>query len=40
MVAINVALGFEIHQVWGEYEKRLDRGRRFVDRSMGGIPQV
>ena len=40
MVAINVALGFEIHQVWGEFEKRLDRGRRFVDRSMGGIPQV
>jgi hypothetical protein len=24
MVAINVALGFEIHQVWGEFEKRLD----------------
>jgi GNAT superfamily N-acetyltransferase len=23
MVAINVALGFEIHQVWGEFEKRL-----------------
>lgn len=24
MVAINVALGFEIHQVWGEFEKRLE----------------
>jgi GNAT superfamily N-acetyltransferase len=24
MVAINVALGFEVHQVWGEFEKRLD----------------
>jgi GNAT superfamily N-acetyltransferase len=24
MVAINVALGFGIHQVWGEFEKRLD----------------
>jgi GNAT superfamily N-acetyltransferase len=24
MVAINVALGFEIHQVWGEFVKRLD----------------
>jgi hypothetical protein len=23
MVAINVALGFEIHQVWDEFEKRL-----------------
>ena len=23
MVAINVSLGFEIHQVWGEFEKRL-----------------
>jgi len=23
MVAINVALGFEIHQVWGEFEKRM-----------------
>jgi GNAT superfamily N-acetyltransferase len=23
MVAINVALGFEIHQVWGEFEKRI-----------------
>jgi GNAT superfamily N-acetyltransferase len=23
MVAINAALGFEIHQVWGEFEKRL-----------------
>jgi GNAT superfamily N-acetyltransferase len=23
MVAINVALGFELHQVWGEFEKRL-----------------
>jgi hypothetical protein len=23
MVAINVALGFTIHQVWGEFEKRL-----------------
>jgi GNAT superfamily N-acetyltransferase len=23
MVAINVALGFEVHQVWGEFEKRL-----------------
>ncbi len=23
MVAINVALGFEIHQVWGEFERRL-----------------
>ena len=26
MVAINVALGFEIHQVWGEFEKRLAAG--------------
>ncbi|HEX4687178.1 MAG TPA: GNAT family N-acetyltransferase [Nocardioides sp.] len=25
MVAINVALGFEIHQVWGEFEKRIAR---------------
>jgi GNAT superfamily N-acetyltransferase len=24
MVAINVALGFEIHQVWGEFAKQLD----------------
>lgn len=24
MVAINVALGFRVHQVWGEFEKRLD----------------
>jgi hypothetical protein len=24
MVAINVALGFEIHQVWGEFEKRME----------------
>ncbi|MGC4111684.1 MAG: GNAT family N-acetyltransferase [Nocardioides sp.] len=24
MVAINAALGFEVHQVWGEFEKRLD----------------
>ena len=24
MVAINEALGFEIHQVWGEFEKRLE----------------
>jgi hypothetical protein len=24
MVAINVALGFEIHQVWGVFVKRLD----------------
>ncbi|WP_331502071.1 GNAT family N-acetyltransferase [Nocardioides sp.] len=24
MVAINVALGFEIHQVWGEFEKHLE----------------
>jgi hypothetical protein len=23
MVAINIALGFEIHQAWGEFEKRL-----------------
>jgi hypothetical protein len=23
MVAINVALGFEVHQVWGEFEKRI-----------------
>jgi GNAT superfamily N-acetyltransferase len=23
MVAINVALGFEVHQVWGEFEKRM-----------------
>ena len=27
MVAINVALGFEIHQVWGEFEKRLEAAR-------------
>jgi GNAT superfamily N-acetyltransferase len=26
MVAINVALGFEIHQVWGEFAKQLDTG--------------
>jgi GNAT superfamily N-acetyltransferase len=26
MVAINVALGFEIHQVWGEFEKRIGPG--------------
>lgn len=26
MVAINVALGFEIHQVWGEFEKRILAG--------------
>ena len=26
MVAINVALGFEIHQVWGEFEKRMPTG--------------
>jgi GNAT superfamily N-acetyltransferase len=25
MVAINEALGFAVHQVWGEFEKRLDR---------------
>jgi GNAT superfamily N-acetyltransferase len=23
MVAINVALGFEVHQIWGEFEKRM-----------------
>ena len=28
MVAINVALGFEIHQVWGEFEKRLGAAQR------------
>jgi GNAT superfamily N-acetyltransferase len=26
MVAINVALGFTVHQVWGEFEKRLSPG--------------
>jgi GNAT superfamily N-acetyltransferase len=26
MVAINVALGFEVHQVWGEFEKRMATG--------------
>lgn len=28
MVAINVALGFEVHQVWGEFQKRLDPAAR------------
>lgn len=28
MVAINVALGFEVHQVWGEFEKRMPSAER------------